>query len=122
MLTQRDVSLKELNWLKRKCELMGASGKSTVNINKPIASEEDEMGLNPNKGRIDLSWKRSNGKVKFIVIKYHYWIYGERKWWITIICDEFKDRSEIRKINRDFSLVKINDDKVITENGGRSYC
>jgi hypothetical protein len=78
--------------------------------------------LNPNKGRIDLSWKRSNGKVKFIVIKYHYWIYGERKWWITIICDEFKDRSEIRKINRDFSLVKINDDKVITENGGRSYC
>jgi hypothetical protein len=27
---------------------MGASGKSTVNINKPIASEEDEMGLTPN--------------------------------------------------------------------------
>jgi hypothetical protein len=49
MLTQKDVSLKELNLLKRKNELTGATGKLIVSINKPIASEEDEMGLTPNK-------------------------------------------------------------------------
>jgi hypothetical protein len=49
MLTQIDVSLKELNLLKMKNELTGDSGKSTMNINKPIASEEDEMGLTPSK-------------------------------------------------------------------------
>jgi hypothetical protein len=32
-----------------KSELTSASGKSTMNINKPIASEEDEMGLTPSK-------------------------------------------------------------------------
>jgi hypothetical protein len=41
MLTHRDVSLKELNLLKRKSELTGVSGKLTVSINKPIVSEED---------------------------------------------------------------------------------
>jgi hypothetical protein len=45
MLMQRDVLLKELNLLKRKSELTCASGKSIVSINKPIVSEEDEMGL-----------------------------------------------------------------------------
>jgi hypothetical protein len=49
MLTQIDVSLKELNLLKMKNELTGDSGKSTMSINKPIASEEDEMGLTPSK-------------------------------------------------------------------------
>jgi hypothetical protein len=39
------VSLKELNLLKRKSELVGASGKLTVNIHKPIAIEVDEMGM-----------------------------------------------------------------------------
>ncbi len=48
MLTQRDVSFKELNLLKRKNALMGASGKLIVSIDEPIASEEDEMGLTPN--------------------------------------------------------------------------
>jgi len=48
MLTQRDVSLKD-NLLKRKNVLMGASGKLIVSINKPIASEEYEMDLTPNK-------------------------------------------------------------------------
>ncbi len=41
MLTQRNVSLKELNLLKMKSELMGVNGKWTRNIDKPIASEED---------------------------------------------------------------------------------
>jgi hypothetical protein len=45
MLTQRDVSIKELNLLKKKNELIGASGKSTMNIDRPITNEEDEMGL-----------------------------------------------------------------------------
>jgi hypothetical protein len=49
MLTKIDVSLKQLNLLKRKSELTSASGKSTMSINKPIASEEDEMGLTPSK-------------------------------------------------------------------------
>ncbi len=49
MLMQRDVSLKELNLLKRNNELKGANGKSTMNIDKPIVSEEDEMGLTLNK-------------------------------------------------------------------------
>ncbi len=44
MLMQKDVLLKELNLLKRKSELAGASGKSQVSIDKPIASEVDEMG------------------------------------------------------------------------------
>jgi hypothetical protein len=39
MSTQRNVSLKELNLLKRKSVLTGASGKSTMNIDKPIANE-----------------------------------------------------------------------------------
>jgi hypothetical protein len=43
------VSLRELNLLKRKNELMGASGKSTVRIDKPIISEKDEMVLTINK-------------------------------------------------------------------------
>ncbi len=41
MLTQRDMSLKELNLLKRKGELTGVSGKLIMNIDKPIGSEED---------------------------------------------------------------------------------
>jgi hypothetical protein len=41
MFTQRNVSLKELNLLKMKSELMGVNGKWTRNIDKPIASEED---------------------------------------------------------------------------------
>ncbi len=41
MLTQRDVSLKELNLLKMKSELMGVNGKWTRNIDKPIASEDN---------------------------------------------------------------------------------
>jgi len=41
MLTHRDVSLKELNLLKRKSELTGVNGKLTMSINKPIVSEED---------------------------------------------------------------------------------
>jgi hypothetical protein len=45
LLTQIDVSLKGLNLLKRKNELAGASGKSLVSINKPIANEVDEMGM-----------------------------------------------------------------------------
>jgi hypothetical protein len=45
MLTQKDVSLKDLNLFKRKSELVGVSGKSIININKPIASEVDEMGM-----------------------------------------------------------------------------
>jgi hypothetical protein len=49
MLTQKDVSLKELNLLKKKNVLMGASGKFIVSIDKPIASEEYEMDLTPNK-------------------------------------------------------------------------
>jgi hypothetical protein len=49
MLMQRDVSLKELNLLKRKNVLMGASGKLIVSIDKPIGSEEYEMDLTPNK-------------------------------------------------------------------------
>ncbi len=43
------MSLKELNLLKRKSELVGVSGKSIVNIDKPIASEVDEMGMTVNK-------------------------------------------------------------------------
>jgi hypothetical protein len=49
MLTQKDVSLKELNLLKRKNVLTGASGKSTMCIDKPIINEENEMGLTPNR-------------------------------------------------------------------------
>ncbi len=49
MLMQRDVSLKELNLLKRKNVLMGANGKLIVSIDKPIGSEEYEMDLTPNK-------------------------------------------------------------------------
>ncbi len=45
MLTQKDVLLKELNLLKKKSELVGASGKSIVSIDKPIAREVDEMGM-----------------------------------------------------------------------------
>ncbi len=45
MLTQRDVSLKELNLLKRKSELASASGKSTMSIDKPISSEVDETSI-----------------------------------------------------------------------------
>jgi hypothetical protein len=45
MLMQRDVSLKELNLLKKKNKLVGANGKSIVSINKPIANEVDEMGM-----------------------------------------------------------------------------
>jgi hypothetical protein len=45
MLTQKDASLKELSLLKRKSELAGASGKSMININKPIIREVDEMGM-----------------------------------------------------------------------------
>jgi hypothetical protein len=45
MLTQKDVSLKELNLLKRKSELARANGKSTVSINKLITSEMDETGM-----------------------------------------------------------------------------
>jgi hypothetical protein len=37
-----DVSLKELNLLKRKSELVGANGKSTMSIDKPIVSVVDE--------------------------------------------------------------------------------
>jgi hypothetical protein len=39
------VSLKGLNLLKRKSELVGAIGKLIININKPIANEMDEMGM-----------------------------------------------------------------------------
>jgi len=39
------MSLKELNSLKRKSELVGANDKSTMSINKPIASEVDEMNM-----------------------------------------------------------------------------
>jgi hypothetical protein len=49
MLMQKDVSLKEMNLLKRKNDLMGISGKSTMSINKPITSEENDMGLTLNK-------------------------------------------------------------------------
>jgi hypothetical protein len=49
MLTQRVVLLKELNLLKRKSELMGVRDKLIVNIDKPITSEKDEMGLTPDK-------------------------------------------------------------------------
>jgi hypothetical protein len=49
MLTQRDMLLNELNLLKSKNELAGASGKSTMSINKPIASEVDEMNMNLDK-------------------------------------------------------------------------
>jgi hypothetical protein len=45
MLTQRNMSLKKLNLLKRISELVGGSGKSTVSIDKPIASEMDEMNM-----------------------------------------------------------------------------
>jgi hypothetical protein len=45
MLMQRDVSIKELNLLKKKTELTCANGKSTMSIDKPIINEEDEMGL-----------------------------------------------------------------------------
>jgi hypothetical protein len=41
MLTQRDVSLKELNLLKMKSELMGVNGKWIGNIDNSIVSEED---------------------------------------------------------------------------------
>jgi hypothetical protein len=44
MLTQRGV-IKGIELLKRKCELIGAGAKSTMNINKPITSEED--GFDP---------------------------------------------------------------------------
>ncbi len=37
--------LEELNLLKRKSGLVGARAKSTISINKPIASEVDEMGM-----------------------------------------------------------------------------
>jgi hypothetical protein len=45
MLTQKGVSIKELYLLKKKNELTSASGKSTMNIDKPNINEEDEMGL-----------------------------------------------------------------------------
>jgi hypothetical protein len=41
MLTQINVLLKGLNLLKRISELMGANGKLTMSINKPISNEED---------------------------------------------------------------------------------
>jgi hypothetical protein len=56
MLTQRDVSLKELNLLKRKNVLIGANGKLIVSIDKPIASEEYEMDLTPKKEELTC-WK-----------------------------------------------------------------
>jgi hypothetical protein len=49
MLRQRHLSLKILNLLKRKNELAGANGKSIVSIDKPIASEMDEMSMTLNK-------------------------------------------------------------------------
>jgi hypothetical protein len=49
MLMQRYVSLKALNLLKRKNELAGANGKLTMNIDKPITNEMDEMGMTLNK-------------------------------------------------------------------------
>ncbi len=56
------MSLKELNLLKRKSELAGASGKSKVNIDKPIASEVDEMGMTLDKE--ELTCLRSNPMAK----------------------------------------------------------
>jgi hypothetical protein len=49
MLTQKNVSLKELNLLKRNNELTGATGKLIVSINKSIPSEKNETGLTPSK-------------------------------------------------------------------------
>jgi hypothetical protein len=49
MLMQKDVSIKELNLLKKKNELIGVDGKSTMNIDKPNTNEGDEMGLTPKK-------------------------------------------------------------------------
>jgi hypothetical protein len=45
MLMQKDVSIKELDLLKKINELTCANGKSTMNINKPIINEKDEIGL-----------------------------------------------------------------------------
>jgi len=50
---------------------MNASGKSIVNIDNPIYSEEDEMDFDRKQGRIDLFEKRSCGKVKCVNTKYH---------------------------------------------------
>jgi len=63
---------------------MNASGKSIVNIDNPIYSEEDEMDFDRKQGRIDLFEKRSCGKVKCVNTKYHRWTNRERKWWIRI--------------------------------------
>jgi len=52
MLTQKDVSLKELNLLLKKFELMSANGKSIVSIDNPIYSEENEMDLTLTKEKL----------------------------------------------------------------------
>jgi hypothetical protein len=63
MLTQRDVSLKELNLLKRKNEFTRVSGKLIVSINKPIVVKRMD-GFDLKQGRINLSKKRSSGKIE----------------------------------------------------------
>jgi len=49
MLMQINVSIKELNLLKKKNELINASSMLTMSIDKPNTNEEDEVGLTPEK-------------------------------------------------------------------------
>jgi hypothetical protein len=49
MLTQINVSIKELNLLKKKSELISVSSMLTMSIDKPNTNEEDEVGLTPEK-------------------------------------------------------------------------
>jgi hypothetical protein len=69
MLMQRNVSLRKLNLLKRKSELAGASGKSIVSINKPIANEVDEMGMTLDKEESICQKNSLEGKVEFVATK-----------------------------------------------------
>jgi hypothetical protein len=78
MLTQRDVSLKELNLLKRKNEFAGVSGKLIVSIDKPIVVKRMD-GFDLRQGRINLSKKRSNGKNKVVCHKKSLLIKWRRK-------------------------------------------
>lgn len=50
MLTWKDVSSKEYNLLKRKSEMTGANGKSTMNIDMSITNEVNETIVKTDRG------------------------------------------------------------------------
>jgi hypothetical protein len=115
MLTQKYVSLKELNLLKRKNVLAGANGKSIMNINKPIVSEMDEMDM-------ILDKEKSTCQKNIIAAKQNLLPQKMNDEQMEKGNDEFKDRSEIKTIIGKKSSINKDGDKIIVEDVKSPNC